>query len=168
MPTILSVPPTGAMVGSALVPASPIMPARAARSVYQSIAPQWLELPSAAKAIPVPWPAPPPATSMARSMAKVPPIWPIVLAPSTRIAPPCLRDRAGDAFRVDPLAGQLADIVRDAQHAVRVDAAPVGVEKRLRQQPRVPLAHVAGREDARDEGLRRSGAAMRRSVSAFG
>jgi hypothetical protein len=40
MPTIFSIPPQGAMVGSALVPAMPIMPAPAAMSVYQSIAPQ--------------------------------------------------------------------------------------------------------------------------------
>ena len=40
IPTTFSAPPHGAIVGRAFVPTIPIMPARAASSVYQSIAPQ--------------------------------------------------------------------------------------------------------------------------------
>ena len=83
MPTILSSPPHGAIVGMALVPAMPTMPARIARMVYQSMAPQWLVLRRAASAMPVSR-----AASMAASMAKVPPIWPMELPPSTTMAPP--------------------------------------------------------------------------------
>ena len=83
MPTILSIPPHGAMVGSALVPARPIMPAVAAVSVYQSIAPQWLDPRTAASASPTSR-----AFAIARCMAKAPPIWPIELSPSTTIAAP--------------------------------------------------------------------------------
>jgi hypothetical protein len=83
MPTIFSTPPHGAMVGSAFVPAMPIMFSATAISVYQSIAPQWLEPRTAAKATPIS-----PARAMAWRMAKVPPICPMELPPLTTIAAP--------------------------------------------------------------------------------
>src|SRR4051794_15265443 len=83
MPTILSSPPQGAIVGSALVPASPTMPWGRARIAQWSMAPQWLLRPTAANATPCPA-----AASTARSMANATATWPMALPPSTTIAPP--------------------------------------------------------------------------------
>ena len=125
MPTILSVPPHGAMVGMALVPAMPIMFSRTAISVYQSMAPQWLEPRTAAKATPIsrrPVDRPPHgegAADLAHGIAAV---------DDDRGA--AIRDDGRLAARIDAVLRQLLDIVRNPQDAVRVDAAPVGMDER--------------------------------------
>ena len=44
---------------------------------------------------------------------------------------------AGPAARIDAAPGQLRDIFRHAQDAVAVDAAPVGGDQRVGQEPGV-------------------------------
>ena len=155
LPSIASFPPHGTMwLMPPIVYARPIISRRDAISANHAAAPKWLLLRTETNAG-SPCSA---AFRTATSIAHADTTWPMPLPPSTtaveRVSRTiAMRGRGGGRAAAQPL-----DVDRHPHHAVRLDAAQVGLDQRLRGEPRVRLGH-AGREEeiAAERGQRGGG-----------
>ena len=76
----------------------------------------------------------------------------MLLPPSTTMARADVAHHGRAAERVDAANGQLLDVLRYAQHAMRMHAAQIRIDQRARQVAGVGVVHAAAQEDRRSPG----------------